>query len=191
MAKKIVDAYRLNRISSLLAKEFGTIPRGEEDSAPYGMMLFSIESNLLKLHRQNPLFAGSRAIEAVKMSLLTIDGYIREIEYDYSRFANEANQYFMNGMLMAVDPFTNPEIKKVLKKDMNVFEAKEYFELPIKCLLRIEKSIQLWTSDFGENGYFQFLETTLGSNIKSDNKMDFFVAIKEKLVKAFTGLKKL
>jgi hypothetical protein len=185
MEKKIVDAYRLNRISSLMAKEFGTIPKGEEDEDPYWRLLFSIESNLLKLHRENPLFTGSWAIKAVKMSLLVIDGYIREIEYDYSRFANEANQSFMHVMLMAVDPFTNPEIKKNIMKDRNAFNATEYFELPIKCLLRIEKSIQLWTGDFGENGYFQFLEKTLGDNIKSDNKMNFVVEIKEKLTRAF------
>ena len=186
MEKKVVDAYKLNRISSLMAKEFGTIPRGQEDEEPHCMMLFSIESNLLKLHRKNLLFNGFQAIKAVKMSLLVIDGYIREIEYDYSRFANEANQSFMHGLLMAVDPFTNPKIKKNTKKDRNVFVAKEYFEIPIKCLLRIEKSIQLWTNDFGENGYFQFLEKTLGNNIKSDNKMNFVVEVKEKLAKVFS-----
>jgi len=37
-----------------------------------------------------------------------------------------------------------------------------YYKTLIKCLLRIEKSIDLWTKELGINGYFTFLENTFG-----------------------------
>jgi len=183
MDKITVDAYKFKRISSLMAKEFGKIPKGDEGEEPYSFMLFSMENNLLKIHRQNPLCNDQRAIEAVKMCLLTIDGYLRETDYDYVRYINEENQSLMHGLLMAFDPFTNPEIKKIIINDRNTFVAKEYFKLPIMCLLRIEKSIETWTESFGKNGYFEFIEDQIGSQIKSDNKMDFIIEVKGKLVK--------
>lgn len=186
MEKKIVDAYRLNRISSLMAKEFGTIPKGEEDEEPYWQILFSIESNILRVYRKNNLFAGNRAIEAIRMSLLILDGYIKGIEYDYSRFANEANQTFVQAILMSFDPFTNSEIKKIIKRDRNAFDVKKYFALPIRCILRIEKSIQLWSKDFGENGYFQIIEGTMGKGVKDNNKTDFAIETKKNIIKAFS-----
>ncbi len=185
MEKKIVDTYKLNRISSLIAKEFGTIPKGEEDEEPYWQILFSIESNILRVHRKNNLFVGSRTIEAIKISLLILDGYIKGIEYDYSRFANEANQAFMQAILMSFDPFTNPEIKRKLKKDRYMPNVKEYFTLPIKCLLRIEKSIKLWSEDFGGNGYFQIIEETMGKGVKDNNKINFSIEEKKNIIKSF------
>lgn len=184
MEKKIVDAYKLNRISSLMAKEFGTIPKGEEDEEPYWQILFSLESNILRVHRKNNLFAGSRAIEAIRMSLLIIDGYIKGIEYGYSRFTNEANQTFMQAILMSFDPFINPEIKRKLKKDKYILNVKDYFTLPIRCLLRIEKSIKLWSEDFGENGYFQIIEGTMGKGVKDNNKIDFSIEEKKNIIKS-------
>lgn len=177
MKKITVDAYKLERISSRMAKEFGTIPKGQEEL--HAFMLHPMESNLLKLHRQNPGRNGRHAVEAIQMSLLTVDGYLREIEYDYSRFASAENQAFLHGLLMSFDPFTNPEIREiVMKKDDNL-AAKEYFELPVKCLLRIEKSIQLWTGEWGRNGYFEFIEQQMGHLVEPDEKMNFTVHLKE------------
>lgn len=47
MKKIVVDAYKLERISSRMAKEFGTIPKGQEEL--HALMLHPMESNLLKL----------------------------------------------------------------------------------------------------------------------------------------------
>jgi len=183
MEKITVDAYKLKRISSLMSKDFGTIPKGEEGEEPYFPVLFSMEHNLLKIYRKNSLCNDQRAIEAVQMSLLTIDGYLREIDYDFTRFANEENKSLMLGLLMAFDPFSNPEINKIIMKDNNTFNAKEYFKLPIMCLLRLEKSIQTWTESFGKNGYFEFIEGQIGRQVKSDDKMDFIIELKGKLIK--------
>lgn len=101
-----------------------------------------MESNLLKLHRQNPDRNGRHAAEAIQMSLLTVDGYLRETEYDYGRFASPENQALLHGLLMSFDPYTNPEIHEVVMKNGQAFNAKEYFTLPVKCLIRIEKSIE-------------------------------------------------
>lgn len=139
MKKVIVDAYKLERISSLMAKEFGTIPKGEEEF--HSFMLHPMESNLLKLHRQNPNRNGRHAIDAIQMALLKIDGISREIDYDYGRFSNPENQAFLHGLLMSFDPYTNSEIQEVVMGSNITFTAKEYYKLPVQCLLRIEKSI--------------------------------------------------
>lgn len=117
------------------------------------------------------------------MSLLTVDGYLREIEYDFSRVINAENQAFLHGLLRSIDPFTNPGIHEVVMKNGNDFAAKEYFELPIKCLLRIEKSIQLWTREWGRNGYFEFIERQMGHLVEPDEKMNFSVLLKEENAK--------
>lgn len=181
MKKVMVDAYKLEKISSRMAKEFGTIPKGEEEF--HAFMLHPMESNLLKLHRQNPNRNGRHALEAIQMSLLTVDGYLREIEYDYDRFAGPENQAFLQGLLMSFDPYTNQEIHEIVIKNDPAFDAREYFKLPVKCLLRIEKSVDLWTGEWGRNGYFEFIEQQMGHLVEPDGKMNFSVPMKEGALK--------
>lgn len=175
MEKIPVDAYKFKRISSFMAKTFGTLPASKEEEEPYSKMLFLLESNLLKLHRQNPLSTDQHAIDAILMSLLTIDGYIKKIEYDYSNFVNEYNQVFHLWLLMTFDPFTNPDIHKRIIKNKDNFDQEEYFKPWIQCLLRLEKSIRLWTKDYGKCGYFDFIEGQIGHSIKSNNKLDYWI----------------
>lgn len=48
----------------------------------------------------------------------------------------------------------------------------------MKCLLRIEKSIELWTKELGVNGYFKFIEDQIGHLIEKDEKMDYTIMLK-------------
>ena len=171
-----IDSYKLEKISSRMAKELGTIPGGQEEF--YSLMLQPMESNLLKLHRQNPNRNGRRALEAIQMSLLTVDGYIREIVYDYARFTNPENQALQQCLLMSFDPYTNPDIYEGVIKNNSTFNAREYFKLPVKCLLRIEKSVHLWTKEWGYNGYFIFIEQELGYLVEQDDNMEFCIQMK-------------
>jgi hypothetical protein len=82
MNKIMIDSYKLDRISTRMAKDFGTIPKGQEDR--YAFILSAMEGNLLKLHRQDLNRSGRRALSAIQMALLTVDGYIKQVEYDFS-----------------------------------------------------------------------------------------------------------
>lgn len=171
--KKYVDYYKLERISSRMAKEFGTIPKGDEEL--YSFMLHPMEGNLLKLHRKAPTRNGRHAIEAIHMCLLKIDGYINGIDYDFSRFITDENKAFLEGLLVSFDPFTNRDVLDIASQtyDLNSSERlKEFFETPVKCLLRIEKSIELWTGELGTNGYFKFIEDQIGHLVGKDEKMN-------------------
>jgi hypothetical protein len=177
MEKIIVDAFKLDRISSRMAKRYGTIPAGREEL--FAMPLSAMESNLLKLHRENPSRTGRQALTAVKMALLTIDGYVRQVEYDYEQFMTSENQHLLHGLLMSFDPFTNPEIHEVIIGDEANLDVEEYFKIPVKCLLRIEKSLKLWTDKLGTNGYFYFIEKHMGHLVGQDNKMEFSVVVED------------
>lgn len=178
--KTRLNRYKFDKISSKMAQDFGTIHKGEEDS--YAMVLFPMESNMLKLHRQNEAWNGRRAIEAIHICLLTIDGYLKGEEYDFGSFLSEDNKEFVNGLLMSFDPFTNDEIRSVVEEDYHLDSEEDlqrYFQVPVMCLLRIEKSIELWTKEMGANGYFIFLENNMGSMVPQDTEMDYSVEKKK------------
>ena len=41
-----------------------------------------------------------------------------------------------------------------------------YYKLPVMCLLRIKDSIDTWEKRAGADGYFDFIEGYMGSQIK-------------------------
>ena len=43
---------------------------------------------------------------------------------------------------------------------------KGYYKLPVMCLLRIKDSIDTWEKQSGSDGYFDFIESYMGSQIK-------------------------
>ncbi len=49
---------------------------------------------------------------------------------------------------------------------------KNYYKLPVMCLLRVKDSIDTWEKRFGANGYFEFIESYMGSQIKG-SEMNF------------------
>lgn len=48
----------------------------------------------------------------------------------------------------------------------NSLMLKNYYKLPIMCLLRIKDSIDTWEKRSGSDGYFDFIESYMGSQIK-------------------------
>lgn len=174
MEKKI-KRYDFDRISSRMAQKFGSIKKGEEEGHTYS--LFCMESNLLKLHREEEKRDSRRAVEAIHICLLTIDGYLTDTKYDMDLFLSEENQALAHGLLMSFDPFTNQEIKAIL--DGSRFDSGEamedYYAEPVKCLLRLEKSIEMWMKARGNDGYFQYIEDLMGDAVKQDTEMMFAV----------------
>lgn len=43
---------------------------------------------------------------------------------------------------------------------------KDYYKLPVMCLLRVKESIDIWEKRSGADGYFDFMEGYFGSQIK-------------------------
>ena len=174
MEKKI-KRYDFDRISGRMAQRFGSIRRGEEDA--HTLTLFCMESNLLKLHREDKKRDSRRAVEAIHICLLTIDGYLTDTTYDMDAFLSEENKAMAHGLLMSFDPFTNEEIKHALGEERfgSADAMESYFEEPVKCLLRLEKSVEMWLKARGQDGYFQYIEDLMGDIVKKDTKMEFAV----------------
>ncbi len=178
--KKQLNRYKFEKISNMMTKEFGKIAKGEENA--YAMLFAPMEGNLLKLHRENPNRNGRRAIEAIHVCLLLVDGYLTDTEYDLNGYRTPENEAFVNGLLMSFDPFTNDEVREAAAGYWDLTspsDLRSYFREPVLCLLRIEKSIALWTEEGGANGYFAYLEQTIGAVTPRDLKMNFSVQVKQ------------
>ena len=172
--KKEVKSHDLTRISAKMAKKFGRIPKGSEEE--FSMLLYPIERNLLKIGYKENNKNGRRIDEAVKICLLTIDGYLNGWEYDFDKYLTAENTGFVYAILMAIDPFTNPELKDAARNywDFDDLESlTEFFGPSVKCLLRIEDSIKLWLRKMGVNGYFSTLERFIPEVDEEDDKMHF------------------
>lgn len=172
-----MQAYQFKKIYSQMEKEFGKMIKGTEEQ--YTMLLFVMEGNALKIHRQFSSSNSRRLKEAIALVLFDIrENYTGE-KYDTSDFRNDDNERLEKALLMAFDPLTNDDVIEVLKNELSVdnltFDIlKNYYKYPVMCLLRIKDSIDFWEKHGGANGYFQFIEKNLGSNI-TDNKINFTV----------------
>lgn len=173
-----VNNYKMEKIASKMSKKFGKIKRGEEDN--YTMELFTMEANLIKTHRRYKGYKSRRVIEAINIFLLKIDAYISDgIEYDFSGQLKEENRVFLEALQMSCDPLYNEELKTALSKDFdldNMKNREKIFEIPVKCLLRIKKSVEMWIRELGNYGYFKFLEKQMGSKIE-DEELDYTMRI--------------
>ena len=178
--RKQINLYTFERISQNMAKRFGTIKKGGEDD--YSYLLLSMESNLLKANRKLRVNNGKRAIEAIHVCLLKVDGYLNQIEYDLDEHITDDNKFFVDALLMSFDPFTNDEVFPIVEQQYQVdspADLQEYFKIPVMCLLRVEKSIEFWTKELGTNGYFSFFEGQMGKHVLKDDKMTFSVLKRE------------
>ena len=96
-----------------------------------------------------------------------------------------SNSRRLRALLMAFDPYTNPEAMEALGQQGKMAEVppeklKSYYKIPIMCLLRIKESVDTWEKQGGADGYFDFTEDFLGSHVKGD-KMEVTVMNPEAL----------
>ena len=174
--KQISNQYTFDHISSSMKKTFGMVRKGTEDA--FAMELATIEGNLLRINRRNKIYNGRRALEAIKICLFIIDGYINGYEYDLSNYKTPENEPLVEAVLMAFDPYTNEDILEALGNEFgqnSLDNLRAFFTHPIQCLLRIEESIALWTKRDGSDGYFIFIEGFMGHMVPHDEKMNFTV----------------
>lgn len=98
---------------------------------------------------------------------------------DTGNFRNEDNERLEKALLTAFDPCVNDDIQEILKQQLQTEELtqemlKNYYKLPVMCLLRIKVSVDTWEKQSGANGYFNFIESYMGSQIKG-NEMLFSI----------------
>lgn len=170
-----MQLYQFERIYSQMEKEFGKIRKGEEEV--YSMLFLPLEGNALKVHREFPASNSRRLREAIALALFDIKERCTGEKADTEKFRNEDNEKLEKALLMAFDPYTNAEVMEFLKRQTKTEEftqetLKSYYKLPIMCLLRIKDSIDTWEKRSGSNGYFDFIESYMGSQIKG-NEMNF------------------
>lgn len=172
-----MQLYQFERIYSQMEREFGKIRKGEEDV--YAMMLFPMEGNVLKTRRKFPTSNSRRLREAIALVLFDIKEKYTGETINLGKFRNEENEKLEKALLMAFDPYTNEEIMELLKEqnimdELTLDNLKEYYKIPVMCLLRIKDSIDMWEKQSGADGYFNFIESYMGSQI-SGEEMKFTV----------------
>ena len=172
-----MQLYQFERIYSQAEKKFGKIKKGEEEA--YSMLLFPLEGNVLKIHREYPTSNSRRLREAVALVLFDIKEKYTGEKIDTDKFRNEDNERLEQALLMEFDPYTNREIMELLKQQLQTDELtqemlKNYYKLPVMCLLRIKDSVDTWEKHSGVNGYFDFIESYMGSQING-TEMNFSI----------------
>lgn len=169
MKGKKMQLYQFEKIYSQMEKEFGRIRKGEEDV--YSMLLLPLEGNVLKIHRESPSSNSRRLREAIALVLFYVKGkYMGEVA-DTEKFRNEDNEKLEKALLMAFDPYTNEKVMELIIQNNKSAEMthemlKGYYKLPVMCLLRIKDSIDTWEKQSGSDGYFDFIESYMGNQIK-------------------------
>ena len=141
------------------------------------MLLLLLEGNALKVHREFPSSNSRRLREAIALVLFDIKERCTGEKADTEKFRNEDNEKLEKALLMAFDPYTNVEVMELLKQQENTEKLsqemlKSYYKLPVMCLLRIKDSIDTWEKRSGADGYFDFIESYMGSQIKG-TEMNF------------------
>ena len=184
-----MNQYQFEQVSRRMAQRYGKIRRGDEDD--HMPMLFTMESNLLKVHRRYPSSNARRLLEAIPLALHTVEGYLTGKQADVSAFESEDNRRLRDALLMACDPFTNPELREALPEEMRLTLSNQtalegFFCEAVKCMMRLQDSAVFWEKKLGGNGYFIFSEETIGSQIKQDDKMDFLIDLGTEIVEEDT-----
>lgn len=172
-----MQLYQFERIYSQMEKEFGKIKKGEEEI--YSMLLLPLEGNVLKIHREYPSLNSRRLREAIALVLFDIKEKYTGETINTDKFRTEDNKRLEKAMLMAFDPYTNSEIMELLKQQLQTDELtqemlKNYYKRPVMCLLRIKDSVDTWEKHSGANGYFDFIESYMGSQING-TEMNFSI----------------
>lgn len=173
-----MNQYQFDQITRRMERRYGKIKKGTEED--YTVLFFTIEGNMLSAHRNHPEANGRRAREAVMLALHFIEGRITGEEKELSAFENKENLLLLDAILYAIDPMSSEKGMEKFREadgDEDKLGDKSYleqmFHLPALCLLRLIESIDLWTRKMGPDGYFNFMEGNIGSQVSDDMNVCF------------------
>ena len=152
-----MQLYQFERIYSQMEKVFDKMRKGVEER--YSMLLLALEGNVLKVHRKFPLSNSRRLREAIALALFDVKEKCTGEKADTEKLKE--------ALLMAFDPYTNAKVMDLLKQhpadELTQVQLKDYYKLPVMCLLRIKDSVDIWEKRSGTDGYFDFIESYMGS----------------------------
>lgn len=180
-----MDQRQFEQIARDMERRYGKIKKGTEEE--HAMIMFPMESNLLKVNRKHPASNSRRLKEAIYLAFHKVNGYITGVQQDTGQFEDEENTRLLDAILMSFDPFTNDEIRGILTSQRIVDiesteELAEYFREPVICLLRIRDSVEHWEKRKGSDGYFVFLEEWLGNKVDRDEKMNYSLMVSHEVL---------
>ena len=172
-----MNTQQFEQIARTMERRYGKIKKGDEER--FAMMLFPMESNLLKVWRRHPDSNSHRLDEAILLALHTVKSRTDEGDADTQKYETAENMRLKDALLAAFDPEANAEIMDVIKEAGvdwgNKDEIYEFYQVPVMCMLRIRDSVQHWSKRMGSDGYFQFLNEYLGDKVPNDDKMNYSV----------------
>jgi len=155
-----VNRYQFDTIIQKTKKSISCIQQGEEDF--YFVYLNCLESTLLQLHKQYHI-NGRQTQEILQIVLFDIKSFLEKETYDCLKWYENCYCDCVEQIEALFFPEKNPTLKKYLENPENLDSS--YFELPQKCIVRVYASIENWTKESGEYGYFNYI-----SNFIMDNK---------------------
>lgn len=170
-----MNRYQFEQIVKEMEKRCGKMRKGEEEK--YSMMLFPMESNLLKVWRRHPESNSRRLGEAACLALHEVKGHMDGGGADTTPFESMENRRLKEALLASFDPFTNSEIQAVLGGVPGDLDG--YYKIPVMCILRINESVKYWLKRRGSNGYFDFLNESIGSVVADDDVMNYTICHSE------------
>lgn len=176
-----MNQYQFLQITRRMEEKYGKMKKNEEDK--YAMLLFPMESNLLKMHRMHPDANSRRLEEAIVLALYEVENRLSAEYKDVSSYESKENVLLKDALLKSFDPFANEDIRIALQENglINLEDKEElikYYKEPVICLLRIKDSVIHWLKRSGSDGYFDFLEEWMGDKIPNDDKMNYSIYYK-------------
>ena len=158
-----INDYRLRKIPSFCKKEFGSIPKGNEE--PYEDGLFTIENNLCILASKYQL-SGREIFKVIEIAISMLYASYHEETYNYEDVANEDIIHFAHVIAYNLNVYENEELKNDLLKENDVdlndpIIRKSTFAMSIKCLVHVKQSAEYWMNKWGSEGYITYISTFL------------------------------
>lgn len=161
-----VNRYQFDSVVPKTKKSINPILRGEENGI-YFEYLAMIELRMHGFHLEHDI-NGRQAKEILQLVLYDIKSITDKEEYDCTKWEEKCYRSCADTIGSLFLPEKNPELQAALKKPVVLND--DYFEFPRKIIVRIYESIEQWTSDFGSNGYFDFIGRYIGAEIRTSKK---------------------
>lgn len=169
-----LNAYKFDKILPDMQKKFGKIPDGSE--ADYNYELCSLEVHILEQHLKQNL-TDREVIEALKIVLLKVDERLNNKEYEYKHLIEKHSEEMAQILLKLIDPFENPALIKSFS-DKYDFDKKEdleqFYSLSVRCVLKIQKTVERWGKWKGTNGYLNFLNDQIHPILPKIDEYQFY-----------------
>ena len=166
-----INGYKFDKIVLKMQKKFGTITEREEDKFNYE--LCTLEIHILQQHMEKQL-KDRQVIEALKLVLFKVEGYINDEKYEFEQLIDRESMELAEIIAKLFIPFEDKILEAELIKIYDLCSEADLvklFELPVKCILKIVKSVERWSKWNGSNGYLIFINDQFGTLL---NQMDTF-----------------